>query len=112
MHQRTSRGEYATRSSAGDTATLTPLRRHADSCRDALSLTVPVRQQLLRPRAEPLDDLAHRCDAGDHPNTLTRVHRGGSAIVGGDRGGEFALGIGVLGQRVLMTAPARDAGVA
>ena len=62
-------------------------------CRGA-ALDATSRQQFFCPRAEPFDDLAHRCDTGDHPDTLTRVDRGGSTIVGGDRGGEFGRASG------------------
>jgi hypothetical protein len=56
----------------------------------------PPRKQLFCARAEPFDDLAHRCDIGDHPDTLARVDRCGSTIIGGDRGGEFGRGIGIV----------------
>ena len=72
----------------------------------------PAREQLVGARAEAFDDLAHRGDIGDHPDALARVDRRDSAIIGCDRGSEFGFRIGVFGQCVLMSGPARDEVVA
>ena len=83
------------------------MRQRADARSNGLCLGAPPRQKLLCAGAELIDDLADRRDAGDHPDTLARIDRRDSAVVGGDRDSEFGFSIAIFGQRVLMPGPSR-----